>query len=51
MDPPPGRGEFDTLELVINVGKSVLFYSTINILCKIVTCDSGDGKGCDELQG
>ena len=51
MDPPPGRGEFDTLELVINVGKSVLFYSTIYILCRVPAGSVGGGEGSDDQRG
>ena len=52
MDPPPpGRGEFDTLELVINVDKSVLFYSTIYILFRVEACSVGSREGGDYQQG
>ena len=39
---PSRQGESDTLELIITVCKSILFYSTIYILCRVAALA---GKG------
>ena len=46
--PSPCCGEYDTLELRITVGKSVLFYSTIYILCRVAECNGGDREGSEK---
>ena len=49
--PPPCCGESDTLELRITVGKSILFYYTIYILCRVEACDGGNREEGDDQQG
>ena len=39
------------LELRITVGKSVLFYSTIYILCRVAAGGGGGGEGGDDRLG
>ena len=46
----PRRGESDTLELRITVGKSVLLYYTIYILCRVAVCGGGGGEVGDDQQ-
>ena len=47
--PPSHRGESDTLELRITVCKSILFYSTIDILCRLAAL-AGKGMTTNENQ-
>ena len=48
---PPARcGEPNALESRITVGKYVLFYYTIYILCRVVVCGGGDREGGDNQQ-
>ena len=49
--PLPRHGESDTLESRITVGKSVLLYSTIYILCRVAAAGVSGGEGGDNWRG